>query len=170
MNKATKTLATICFYLILAALVSAIISDIIILNQQILGFIVAIIASVVVFLFAIFLMLVSIILIFGIYLLKQDGFWPTTWANNTFHEVMSDYQITQGQLNDLFVIRIILLVVCITALVIAIIAKARIKKEKKKDPELKVGHYKGFATASIVLSILGVLACSGIAVILSVLR
>ena len=170
MNKATKTLATICFYLILAALVSAIISDIIILNQQILGFIVAIIASVVVFLFAIFLMLVSIILIFGIYLLKQDGFWPIAWANNTFHEVMRDYQITQGQLNDLFVIRIILLVVCITALVIAIIAKARIKKEKKKDPELKVGHYKGFANASLVLSILGVLACSGIAVILSVLR
>ena len=170
MNKVTKTLATICFYLILAALVGAIISDIVILNQQILGFIVAIMASVVVFLFAIFLMLVSLMLVFGIYLLKQDGFWPTTWANNTFHEVMSDYQITQTQLDSLFVISIILLVICITAFIIAVIAKTRIKKEKKKDPELKVGHYKGFATASIVLSILGVLACSGIAVILSVLR
>ena len=76
MNKVTKTLATICFYLILAALVSAIISDIIILNQQLLGFIFATIASVVVFFFAIFLMLVSIILIFGIYVLGSNGFWP----------------------------------------------------------------------------------------------
>lgn len=170
MNKVTKTLATICFYLILAALVSAIASDIIILNQQILGFIVAIVASVVVFIFAIFLMIVSIILIFGIYALGNNGFWPLSWANNTFNSIMNDYQVTQGQLDDLFVIRIILLVVCITAFVIAVIAKIRIKKEKKKDPTIKVGHYKGFATAGMVLSLLGALASIGIAAILTSLR
>ena len=156
MNKVTKTLATICFYLILAALVSAIISDTIILNQQLLGFIFAIIASVVVFFFAIFLMIVSIILIFGIY--------------DTFTSIMNDYQVTQGQLDDLFVIRIILLVVCITAFIIAVIAKIRIKIEKKKDSIIKVRHYGGFATAGMVLSILGTLASIGIAAILTSLR
>ena len=128
MNKVTKTFATICFYLILAALVSAIISDIIILNQQLLGFIFAVVASVVVFFFAILLMIVSIILIFGIYALGSNGFWPLSWASNTFTSIMNDYQVTQGQLDDLYVIRIILLVVFITALVVAVIAKIRIKK------------------------------------------
>ncbi len=167
MNKVTKTLATICFYLILAALVSAIISDIIILNQQLLGFIFATIASVVVFFFAIFLMLVSIILIFGIYALGSNGFWPLSWANSTFTSIMNDYQVTQGQLDDLFVIRIILLVVCITAFIIAVIAKIRIKIEKKKDPTIKAWHYKGFATAGMILSILGTLVSIGIAFILT---
>ena len=170
MNKVTKTFATICFYLILAALVSAIISDIIILNQQLLGFIFAIIASVVVFFFAILLMVVSIILIFGIYVLGNNGFWPLSWANNTFSSIMNDYQVTQGQLDDLFVIRIILLVICIAAFIIAVIAKVRIKKEKKKDPTIKVEHYRGFATAGMVLSLLGTLASIGIAFILTSLR
>jgi len=170
MNKVTKTLASICFYLILAALVSAIISDVIILNQQLLGFIFAIIASVVVFFFAILLMVVSIILIFGIYVLGNNGFWPLSWASNTFSSIMNDYQVTQGQLDDLFVIRIVLLVVCITAFVIAVITKIRIKKEKKKDPAIKAEHYKGFATAGMVLSLLGTLASIGIAFILASLR
>jgi uncharacterized membrane protein len=115
-------------------------------------------------------MLVSIILIFGIYVLGNNGFWPLSWANSTFSSIMNDYQVTQGQLDDLFVIRIILLVVCITAFAIAVIAKVRIKKEKKKDPSVKVGHYKGFATARMVLSILGTLASIGIAFILTSLR
>ena len=170
MNKVTKTLATICFYLILAALVSAIVSDIIILNQQLLGFIFATIASVVVFFFAILLMVVSIILIFGIYVLGNNGFWPLSWANSTFNSIMNDYKVTQGQVDDLFVIRIILLVVCITAFVIAVIAKIRIKIEKKKDPTIKVEHYKGFAIAGMVLSLLGTLASIGIAFILASLR
>ena len=80
---------------------------------------------------------------------------------------MNDYQVTQGQLDDLFVIRIILLVVCITAFIIAVIAKIRIKKEKKKDPNIKVGHYRSFATAGMILSILGTLASIGIAFILT---
>ena len=170
MNKVTKTLASICFYLILAALVSAIISDIMILNQQIFAFIFAIIASIVVFLFAIFLMLVTIILVFGIYLLGSTGFWPLQWAHNTFHDIMADYQITQGQVDDLFVIRIILIVVCITAFIIAVIANARIKKEKKKDPTVKMGYYKGFAVAGLVLSILGVMGSFGVLMVLSIVR
>ena len=78
---------------------------------------------------------------------------------------MNDYQITQGQLDDLFVIRIILLVVCITAFNIVVIAKVRIKNEKKEDTLIKVGHYKGFATAGMILSILGTLVSIGIAFI-----
>ena len=115
-------------------------------------------------------MIVSIILIFGIYVLGSNGFWPLSWANDTFTSIMNDYQVTQGQLDDLFVIRIILLVVCITAFIIAVIAKIRIKIEKKKDSIIKVRHYGGFATAGMVLSILGTLASIGIAAILTSLR
>ena len=170
MNKVTKTFAITCFILVMSALASALISDAIVVGQAILGFALALVIAIVVFFFAIILMFLSIILVFGIYLLENNGFWPIDWAKNAFDEVMKDYQITPGQLNDLFVIRIILLAVCIAAFVIAIITIKRIKKEKKKDPTIKVGHYKGFATAGMVLSMLGALASIGIVFILTSLR
>lgn len=158
-NKTTKTLAITCFILVLSALASALISDAIVVGQAILGFALALVISIVVFFFAIICMFISIVLVFGIYLLENNGFWPIDWAKNAFDEVMKDYEVTQGQLNDLFVIRIILLVVCIAAFVIAIIAIKRIKKEKKKEPSIKVVPYKGFAISSLVFSILGIIAC-----------
>ena len=167
MNKVTKTLATVCFSLILAALACAIISDIIILNEQILAFVGAILISILAFVVGFILMVISIMLIFGIYLLGSEGFWPLKWAKYMFSEVLKDHVPTAGQLNDLLVIRIILLVLCVMIFITSIVTLAMLKKEKKKNPEVKVSKRdKGFATAALVLSLLGTLASTGIVLIL----
>lgn len=76
MAKSIKTITIISFSLVLAALLTAIVSDVVIFSQQILTFIAAIFISAIVFLFAIVLMIVSIMFVFGIIILKNDGFWP----------------------------------------------------------------------------------------------
>ena len=73
MAKSIKTITIVSFSLVLAALLTAIISDIAIFSQQILTFIAAIFISAIVFLFAIVLMIVSIMLVFGVIILKNDG-------------------------------------------------------------------------------------------------
>ena len=74
MKKEIKIIAIICFILIMSALATALISDAIVVGQAILGFILALIISVVVFFFAIICMFISIIFVFGIYLLGDRGF------------------------------------------------------------------------------------------------
>lgn len=169
-NKTTKTLAITCFILVLSALVSALISDAIVVGQAILGFILALVVAVVAFIVGVFLMIISCILIFGIYLLENDGFWPIIWAESAFKDVMKDYQITNAQIDILFTIRIILLVICVAVFIMSIIALSYVKKVKKQDKIINRKPTLGFATTSLVLSILGVLACIGVLVVLTIAR
>ena len=117
MKKEIKIIAIICFILIMSALATALISDAIVVGQAILGFVLALIISVVVFFFAIICMFISIILVFGIYLLSDRGFWPLEWAKNAFDEVMRDYEVTQAQINTLITIRIVLLAICLVVFI-----------------------------------------------------
>lgn len=74
MRKDIKVLATICFVLITASLVTALVSDGVVFGRNILGFAFALVAAVVAFIFAFFLMIISIIFVFGIYILQDKGF------------------------------------------------------------------------------------------------
>ena len=76
MAKAAKIIAIVIFALILTALIGAIVSDIAIFSAQIAGFIAACIMAVAAFVFGIILMVLSIVCIFGVYLLEEYGFWP----------------------------------------------------------------------------------------------
>ena len=105
MKKEIKILAIVCFSLIMAALVTAIVSDAIIVGQSILGFVLALIIAVIAFIVGVILMIISCMLIFGIYLLDQEGFWPIAWAESAFKDVMKDYQVTQTQIDTLITIR-----------------------------------------------------------------
>ena len=115
-------------------------------------------------------MIVSCIFIFGIYLLEQDGLWPVTWAQGAFNDVMKDYQITPAQLDALFTIRIILLVVCIAVFIMSIIVVRHVKQIKKQDKTIKRKPTEGFGKASLALSILGVIAAIGVMGVLTILR
>ena len=170
MKKEIKILAIICFSLIMAALATALISDAIVVGKSILGFVLAMIVAVVVFIVGFFLMIVSCIFIFGIYLLEQDGLWPVTWAQGAFNDVMKDYQITPTQLDALFAIRIALLVVCIAVFIMSIIVVRHVKQIKKQDKTIKRKPTEGFGKASLVLSILGVIAAIGVMGVLTILR
>ena len=170
MKKEIKILAIVCFSLIMAALVTAIVSDAIIVGQSILGFILALLVATVAFIVAIFLMIVSCMLIFGVYLLNTEGFWPVEWAKSAYNDVMKDYQITNAQIDTLITIRIILLVICIAVFIASIIVVRHVKKIKKQDKTINRKPTSGFGTASLVLSILGVIACLGVMAVLTIMR
>ena len=170
MKKEIKILAIVCFSLIMAALVTAIVSDAIIVGQSILGFILALLVATVTFIVGVFLMVVSCMLIFGIYLLEDRGFWPVDWAKSAYNDVMKDYQITNAQIDTLTTIRTILLVICIAVFIASIIVVRHVKKIKKQDKTINRKPTSGFGTASLVLSILGIIACLGVMAVLSIMR
>ena len=170
MKKEIKILAIVCFSLIMAALVTAIVSDAIIVGQSILGFVLALIIAVIAFIAGVILMIVSCMLIFGIYLLDQEGFWPIAWAESAFKDVMKDYQVTQAQIDTLITIRIVLLVICISVFIMSIIVVRHVKKIKKQDKTINRKPTSGFGTASLVLSILGMIASLGVLAVLTIMR
>ncbi len=160
MAKAAKIIAIVIFALILTALIGAIVSDIVIFSAQIAGFIVACIMAIAAFFIGIILMVLSIVCIFGVYLLEEYGFWPLTWMNNAFMEVMSDLGVTQEQINILITVRIILLIICILVFAASIVALTLAKKAKKENPEIKQGLTKAFSIVALILSILGLFAAT----------
>lgn len=155
MAKAAKIIAIVIFALILTALIGAIVSDIAIFSAQIAGFIAACILAVAAFVFGIILMVLSIVCIFGVYLLEEYGFWPLTWTKTAFTEVMSDLTVTSEQISILIMVRIILLVICVLVFAAAIVALCLAKKAKKENPEIKQGLTKAFSIVALILSILG---------------
>ena len=104
MKKHIKVLAVICFSLIIAALLTALITDGVILGRNILGFVVALIVSAATFAMGIILMVISCFLAFGIIIIQNNGFWPLAWAKSAFHEVLKDYPVTDSQINTLLII------------------------------------------------------------------
>lgn len=169
-DKAIKILSIIVFSLIMSALLTALISDGIILSKQILGFIFALVASALVFVFAIICMVISIMLIFGAYLLKSEGFWPMKWAVSAYKSIMADYVLTAEQIHSALVIRIILLVICVIVFIASIVAIAMLKRAKKNNKEIKRKMETTFSVLALIFSILGMIVCLGATALLSSLR
>ena len=164
---AAKVIAIIAFALVMTALAVAIIGDVAIFAQQILAFIGACLLSVIVFIIGFFLMLVSCIFIFGIYLLGEYGFWPLGWAFGVFTQIMDENKITQDQISAFVGLRIVLIILCILGLILGIVALSLngaansdnddendFSKPVKKDSNLP----KAFGTLSVVFSALGIFA------------
>ncbi len=168
-EKVAKIIAIICFALVMLALATAIISDIIILSMQIIGFILAIYMAAIVFIVGLMLMIISFIFIFGVYIIDSYGFWPITWASSTFNEIMEGNKITAEQLNQILIIRIVLLAVCVIVFASSIAAIVISKKAKKQNKERKQKLTKAFSIVSLILSILGIVVVSGAIVILSLI-
>ena len=166
MGKHIKVLAVICFSLIIAALLTALISDGVILGRNILGFVVALIVSAATFAMGIILMIISCFLAFGIIIIQNNGFWPLAWAKSAFHEVLKDYPVTDSQINTLLIIRIILLAICVLVFITSIVLNKVIKSAKKKDTTIKTRPSKGFVVTSTIMSILGTVVSVGALVIL----
>lgn len=147
--KAGRIIAIVAFSLIMAALLTAIINDGVLFASQIFGFIFATFASIMAFLIAIILMVVSCVFVFGIYILSEKGFWPYSWATNVFKTIIADYQMSSEQLQAFMTIRIVLLVVCALAFVLSIVGMVFNKKSPLKLPKV-------FDILALIFSILGV--------------
>ena len=150
-----KVLAIISFVLVLVILLMAIISDIAILAETILTFIFGTLFSVFAFVFLIIAMLASCILIFGIYLLKEHGFWPLDVSIKLYREILNDIHITPEQLQSLRGFRIAFLIICIIIFILSIIALHKDKTISEKVP------LKGMSIVALILSILGILTAIG---------
>lgn len=171
-EKAAKIMAIIIFSLTFAALAVALIGDIIVLGRLILGFLAGLIAAGIVFFVGFFLMMISCILVFGVYILESYGFWPLTWAAEVFTAALKDNKLTPTQSSEIVLVRIILLAVCFVVFVTAIVVLALIKKPKRKkgEPRIKTPKHnkltKSFGIVSLIMSILGVVATLGVLLII----
>lgn len=156
--KAAQVLAIIVFALVLSALLVAIISDIAIFAQQIFSFLFACFAGVIVFIFAIILMLISLILVFGFYLLTDRGFWPIQWASEVFKQIIAENKISQQQIMAFGIIRVVLIAICALCLILAVVALI-LNKATPKLERAKVST--PFSVVGLILSILGIIAATG---------
>ena len=95
-----------------------------------------------------------LIMIFGILLIEQYGFWPNTFASNAFKDIMKDAVITNDQLIALKLSRTIFLIFAIIAFIGAIVALSLRKSVAKDDPTRRQGLTKTFGVLSLVFSIL----------------
>ena len=154
-----KIIAIVVFSLTFAALFGAVISDIIILAQTIIAFITACILSALTFVFALILCFLSIVLVFGVFILDNYGFWPATWAKNIFHDIMNEHMLTSTQIEALKIIRIILIIVCFICLAGAIVGLSLGSNAKKQGYTCKL--IKPFGVVSIVFSSLGLVVGAG---------
>ena len=153
--KAAKIIAIIAFCLVFSALAFAIISDVIVFAQQIIMFIVACFAAVALLIIGFILMIVSIVFVFGIYLLEEYGFWPINWAFDGFNEVLADAAFTSEQAQLLVAIRIILVICCVVGFVLSIVALSLKKSAEKDGYQEKQKLTKSFGVLSLIFSILG---------------
>ncbi len=160
--KVGRIIAIVAFSLIMAALLTAIISDGVLFASQIFGFIFATLASIMAFLIAIILMVVSCVFIFGVYILSNNGFWPYSWATNVFKTIIADYHMTSEQLQVFMIIRVVLLVICALGFVLSIIGIFFNKKSPLKLPKV-------FDILALVFSILGVFSSIIMMMIINVL-
>lgn len=158
-QRAALIISIVCFALVFALLLVAVISDIAIFSKQLLTFAVAILGAAAAFMIGFILMVLSCMLIFGVYLIEKSGFWPLNWAKQAFSEIIKDAQITSEQIGVLVGVRIALLICCILIFVSAIVALvfASIAKRQNKNIGIKIrqGSTKAFSIISLVLSVFG---------------
>lgn len=157
-EKAARIIALVIFPLIIATAIGALVSDMVIVANNILMFVVACLGAVVAFIIGFILMVLSCVLIFGVYLLKENGFWPVSWMQQVFNEVIRDAKITPEQIGILLTVRIIIVVICVLVFAASIVALVLAKKAQKQDKDRKQKLTKAFSIVTLILSVLGIFA------------
>ena len=160
-NQAKKTpaklLGTIALTVAILSIPLAFLLDVIAFKDVILQFIAALIFPCIAFVFFCVLFIASIILIFGIYLIKEYGFWPLTLSWQFFKEILGDIKVTQAEVDTFRGFRILLLIICFSVLIVAIIANILAKKDKEAGLSKVYRSAKGTSKAATILAILGIL-------------
>lgn len=157
-----KTLSIIGFIFVLVFPIINLIFDFMIFSDLIGQFFLAILASGLVFFVGILLMFVTIIFIFGIYLLQDGGFWPLNWANTVFSEIIQEASISSSQIDGFIVLQILSLILYITIFILMIVALSLNRKYKKDNVGVRSRLPKAFGTISLILSIFGIISSIGL--------
>lgn len=157
-----KIIAIVVFALVFTSLIAGIIGDIVLFSDYIKNFIAGIIIAVLVFIIGFVMLVLSCILVFGIYIIQSSGFWPITWAITVFKTILSESTVSAEQVSNFTIFRFVLLVVCIVLLLSAIASLILLKIAKKANPEQKFKPTKPFDIVSIIFSSLGILMQIGV--------
>ena len=169
LQKVIKILAIVVFSLIMTALVTTLVSDIIIFGRQLVIFLFALFASAIVFVIAFVLMVISCICIFGVYILETQGFWPVSWMNQAFTSIVQEAALTPGQAMAIAIIRIVMIVICVIVFIASIVILCLAKKVKKENKEAKQKLTYAFSIVPLVMSILGSFSCLAVFFLMSLL-
>ena len=160
-----KTLAIIALVIVLVAIPLALLLDFVAMHEAILQFIGGLFVSVILTVVFFMAFLVSIILIFGIIILQNQGFWPIKLSLQVFKEIMGSITVEAAAIQMFRIFRMIIIAICIAVLIIAIIAKSKVKAENLETKTKEMNEAISISKAAIVLSIIG-LVLSVIAVII----
>ena len=150
-----KILALISFSCVFGLILVAIITDFVIFKDYILAFIGGILVTG--FLFFIFFIgfVLSIILVFGIRIVNNAGFWPLSLSISIFKEILGDVYISDVQITTFISLRIAIIIMLISMFILAIVANKMHKRRIiEKDPNIRTT--KPFTVVAILFSILAV--------------
>ena len=164
-RKAAKILAIVAMVSAFLAVFLAIIFDIIAFREVILQFVAALILPIIAFVVLCIAMIASFIMIFGIFLVKDYGFWPLTLSIEFFKQILADIKVSQEAIQTFAMFRFVLIGICVTIMALAIVSKVLFdgqeeqcaadgKKRKKKNGIMRM------STTAIVFSVLGLIVSS----------
>ena len=155
--KVSKIIAIVCFALVFSLILIAFVADVVTFADVFIAFVTGILGATVMFIIGFFLMMCSCLLIFGIYLLEEYGFWPVNWAINAYNESMAEATITAEQVMIFRAVRIVLLVICFLIIVACIVSLVFKKKAKKAGFIGKTAMITAFDIVTIIFAIFGIL-------------
>ena len=167
--KVARTLATIAFTITMVSVAGLAIADFVLFSEQIFSFIFGLFAMVGVFVIGIVFMFFSIIFIFGIKIAEERGFWPATWALNTFQSIMADAALTEEQIILIIIIHSIVLGLALVSFILGVIASSKVKRIKKSGLPIIYPSIKPFTVLSILFSILNIIFAASIVAIFATL-
>ena len=172
MNKTAKVLAIVAMASAFAAIILAIIFDVISFREVILQFVASLILPILCFVVLFIAMIASIIFIFGIYLLKDYGFWPLTLSIDFFKQLLSELKVSEQAVQTFIGFRFVLIFICLCIIALAIVSKVLLRKqieepvEGVKKPRRKKSGARAMANVGIIFGILGlVVSLSAVALV-----
>ena len=162
-----EVLSIVSLIVVISAIPLAILFDVISLRYVILQFIACLIVPVLAFFVLFVAMIASLILIFGIFLLEQNGFWPLSVSIGLFKDMLGSITISQQEIDLFKIFRIILIVICLSVFILSIVSRALDKANANIEERPIKREIKGRTKASIILSILGMIVSTGALILTS---
>ena len=150
-----KVLALVSFCTVFGLIFVSVITDLVIFKDFILTFIGGMIITGVVFIILFIGFVLSILLVFGVGIVKDSGFWPLSISISIFKEILGDVYMSDDQIRTFIVLRIAIIIMLISMFILAIVANTMHKRRiKENDPNIRI--VKPFTVVAIVYSILAI--------------
>ena len=150
-----KVLALVSFCTVFGLILVSVITDLVIFKDFILTFIGGMIITGVVFIILFIGFVLSILLVFGVGIVKDSGFWPLSISISLSKEILDDVYMSEDQIRTFIILRIAIIIMLISMFILAIVANIMHKRRiKENDPNIR--KIKPFTVVAIVYSILAI--------------